>query len=157
MSETLTCLPPKLFLRNEFGLICDKNINYVYKDNGTVDWRKLIPPQFLVPNKQRTKETDPSKLGDKDLLILLAGIKELASIRGYESVHYTVTAPTSDTVVATCHIKWIPNFETENRPIVFGGIGDATPFNTTGFGKQFLGPVAENRAFIRYCFLITVP
>lgn len=149
MSELPTCIPPKLFSRNEFGLICSREINYLYKEDGSVDWRRIVPPQFIVPNRQRTKESDPSKLEDRDLLILLAGIKELASIRGYESVTYSLSAPTPELVMASCQIKWIPNFETEGRSIVSGGAGDATPYNTTGFGKQFLSPIAENRAFIR--------
>src|ERR1017187_4253624 len=47
-----TCIPPKKFERNEYGLICDGSVSYVYNEDGTINWRKMIRPQFLVPNKQ---------------------------------------------------------------------------------------------------------
>src|SRR5436190_1798662 len=76
-------IPPKLLPRNYYGLICDGSVNYVYNTEGFVDWRKLVQQKYLVTNKQRTQETDVTKLEDKDLLILLAGIRYLAQIRGY--------------------------------------------------------------------------
>lgn len=129
------------------GLV--KGIDYTYDEDGLIDWRKLVKVEHLVPNRQRTQETDVSKLEDRDLLILLAGIKRLGNLRGFNSVNYNVTSPHPDAVFATCTIEFIPNFETEGRAVTFTGIGDATIHNTKGFGKQFLGPVAENRAFVR--------
>jgi hypothetical protein len=85
---------------------------------------------------------------DSDLLILLHGIKELAQLRGFTDVTYQ-TNIFSDFVVAVCTIKWIPNFETENQVVTFSAIGDATPANTSGVGRIYLGPIAENRAFLR--------
>jgi hypothetical protein len=52
-------------------------------------------------------------------------------------------------LVATCTISWIPNFETEGRKVTFSAIGDASPSNTNSFARFFLGPIAENRAFVR--------
>jgi hypothetical protein len=60
-----------------------------------------------------------------------------------------VTSPCQDYVVAVCKINWIPNFETENRNVSFSAIGDASPYNTKEFAKNFLGPIAENRSFVR--------
>ena len=120
-----------------------------FNEDGTVNWRKMVKEEFLVPNKQRTQETDVSKLEDYQLIILLGGIKELAQIRGYTNVRYEVTSPSSDYVVATCSIDWIPNYETEDRNVTFSAIGDASPSNTQSFAKFFLGPIAENRAFVR--------
>ena len=37
----------------------------------------------------------------------------------------------------------------ENNQVVFSSVGDAGPHNTHGFGQSFLGPIAENRAFVR--------
>lgn len=139
----------KKFSRNEDGLIVNDQVNYIFNEDGTVNWRKMVKQEYLVPNRQRTKETDVTKLEDRDLLILLGGIKELAQIRGYTDVSYHVTAPSPDYVVSICKIKWIPNFETEGREIGFSAIGDASPFNTNSFAKMFLGPIAENRAFVR--------
>lgn len=109
----------------------------------------MIRPEYLVSNRQRTKEVDVSKLEDKDLLILQGGIKQLAQIRGYTEVSYEVVSPSPEYVVAICKIKWIPNFETEGKEVVFSAIGDASPLNTNSFAKLFLGPIAENRAFVR--------
>ena len=48
-----------------------------------------------------------------------------------------------------CSIDWIGNFETENHPVSFSGVGDASPFNVSSFGKLYLAAFAENRAFAR--------
>jgi hypothetical protein len=136
--------------RDESGLIIQPKVDYLFNEDGTVDWRKMVKQEFLVPNKQRAgDETDVSKLEDNQLIILLGGIKELAQIRGYTNVRYDVTSPSSDYVVATCSIDWIPNYETEGRAVTFSAIGDASPNNTQSFAKFFLGPIAENRAFVR--------
>jgi hypothetical protein len=154
-AQLSNCIPPNLFARNEFGLICDGTTTYVYNPDGTINWRKMIKPEFLVPNKQvferkgTTVPTTVEGLSDSEILILLGGIKELAATRGYSTVDYEVTSPAPEYVVAVCSIDWIPNYETQNRSICFSGIGDASPRNTTGFGQIFLGPIAENRAFCR--------
>ena len=133
--------------RNEDGLI--NGVDYVFTDDGLIDWRKMVKPEHLVPNKDRTSETDVTKLKDYQLIILLGGIKELAQIRGYTDVKYDVVSPSSDYVVATCTISWKPNYETEGEVVVFSAIGDASPHNTNSFARNFLGPNAENRAFVR--------
>lgn len=153
--ENDSFIPKLSFTRNEYGLIKNNNVKYSYTQEGSIDWRKMINPKHLVPNKQNFEKFGKpipktiEGLEDKDLLILLAGIKELAQIRGFTSVEYEIASPAGDYIAAICRITWIPNFETENRPIVFSAIGDASPFNTTSFGKNFLGPMAENRAFVR--------
>ena len=139
----------KIIRNEETGLITQPKVNYIYDENGLIDWRSMITKKWLVPNKDRTNETDVSKLKDNELIILLGGIKELAQIRGYTNVDYTVTSPSSDYVVATCRISWIPNYETENNPVTFSSIGDASISNTNDFAKNYLGPIAENRAFVR--------
>lgn len=139
----------KTIKRNEHGLIVNDSIEYVFDENGFVDWRKMIKQEHLVPNKQKTTDTDVSKLEDKDLIILLGGIKELAQIRGYTKVSYVVVSPSPEYVVTTCSIDWIPNYETLGMGVTFSAIGDASPHNTQSFAKLFLGPIAENRAFVR--------
>jgi len=133
--------------RSEFGLISD--VDYIFNEDGMIDWRAMIRTEHLVPNRDRTSETNVTKLKDSELIILLGGIKELAQIRGYTDLTYDVHSPSSDYVVATCSIKWIPNFETEGKGVTFSAIGDASPNNTKSFAKFFLGPIAENRAFVR--------
>jgi len=99
-------------------LTIDKNglvsgVDYIFDDSGLIDWRKMIKPEFLVPNRDRTNQTDVSKLKDHELIILLGGIKELAQIRGYTDVSYQVVSPSPEYVIATCKITWTPNYETE--------------------------------------------
>ena len=137
----------KKTVRNEEGLI--EGLTYFFNEDNSINWRKMVKPEFLVSNRDRTSETDITKLEDKDLLILLGGIKDVAQKRGFTSVMYDVKCPSSDYVVATCTIDWIPNYETENNSVRFSAIGDASPANTKDFAKYFLGPIAENRAFIR--------
>ena len=135
--------------RDENGLISQPKVDYVFDDRGFVDWRKMVKTEYLVANRQRTQEADVTQLDDKDLLILLGGIKELAQIRGYSSVEYDVKTPSADYVVATCKIKWMPNFETEGREVVFSAIADAPPGNTHSFASDYLAAIAENRSFVR--------
>ena len=139
----------KPIVRNEHGLITHPEVAYTFNENGTVNWRKMIKSEYLVPNKQRTKETDIAKLKDSELIILLNGLKELAQIRGFTNVTYNVVAASTDYFATACRIAWTPNYETEGKEIVFESIGDASPESTTSFARLFLGPIAENRAFAR--------
>ena len=142
-------IPPKTLKRNEFGLLENPPIPYVFNEDGYVNWRKMIRPEFLVANKQRTQETDISKLEDKDLLILLGGIKELAQIRGFTCVSYDVPDAGPNYVIASCYINWIGNYETSNVDVSFQSLADASPDNTQSFARNYLAAIAENRAFVR--------
>ena len=152
---TPSWIPPKIIHRNACGLIDTGGVEYFYTPEGMVDWRRMISPKFLVPNKQNFEKKGKAVpnsiagLDDRDLLILLAGIKEISQIRGYSSVNYNVISPSSDYVVACCTINWIGNYETEGNNVTFAALGDSCPANTTNFGKIFLAAVAENRAFVR--------
>lgn len=141
--------PPNISVRNRYGLIENNNTNYVYNEDGTINWRAMVKPQYLVPNKQRTQETDVSKLEDRDLLILLGGIKELAQIRGYSKVEYKVYAASEIYFATSCRITWAPNFETDDKEVCFEALADASTLNTKSFAKYFLAAIAENRAFVR--------
>ena len=140
-------IPPKIIKRNEHGLM--EGLDYVYQENGLVDWRKMIKPEYLVPNRQRTQETDVSQLKDRDLIILLGGIKDLAQIRGYKDVRYDIKFASIEYAAASCTIKWRPNYETEGEEVVFQSMSSATTDNTNGFGKLYLVEMAENRSFCR--------
>ena len=147
--QTLEVTPPKLVTRNKYGLIEDQTLNYIFNDDGTINWRKMVKVEHLVPNRQKTQETDVSKLQDKDLLILLGGIKELAQIRGYTSVEYKVVAASENYFATSCRITWLPNYETGGKEVVFESLADATLNNTKSFARFFLAAIAENRAFVR--------
>lgn len=142
-------IPPNIITRNKYGLLENASINYIYNDDGTINWRKMVKTEYLVPNRQKTQEADVSKLEDKDLLILLGGIKELAQIRGYTSVEYKVVAASEGYFATSCKIKWIPNYETNGQVIEFESLADATSNNTKSFARFFLAAIAENRAFVR--------
>jgi hypothetical protein len=148
-NQTLSQVPPNIITRNKYGLIENAGINYTYNEDGTINWRKMVKTEYLVPNRQKTQETDVSKLEDKDLLILLGGIKELAQIRGYTSVEYKVVAASENYFATSCKITWLPNYETGDREIVFEALADATSNNTKSFARFFLAAIAENRAFVR--------
>ena len=144
----------KPLVRDSNGLI--PGVDYVLSEDGSsIDWRKMVKPEYLVPNKQvfakRNQEVPASikDIEDKDLLILLQGIKELCKLRGFLSVTQTITSPCKELVACVCMISWIPNFETEGKILISTGAADATPGNTSGFGNLFLTAIAENRAFVR--------
>lgn len=139
----------KKFVRNDAGLLQNPSVDYAFNEDGSVDWRKMVRKEFLVANKSRTQETNIDNLEDKDLLILLGGIKELAQIRGYTDVKYNVVKAERDYVCTACEITWIPNYETGGKEVKFQALADAHYGNTNSFAINFLAAIAENRAFTR--------
>ncbi len=133
--------------RDGMGLL--SGVDYILEDNGLISWRKMVKPEFLVSNRDRTKETNTDNLQDKDLIILLGGLKDLAQIRGYTKVSYDVFAAAEHYVCVSCTINWLPNFETENREVSFQSLASTSLNNTKDFGKLYLAEMAENRAFCR--------
>jgi hypothetical protein len=77
---------PDVYQRDDHGLL--KNQDYVFNEDGSIDWRSMIKPDFLYPNRDwftiRSKPVPDSTEGlrDNQLLIMLGGIKELAKMRG---------------------------------------------------------------------------
>lgn len=145
--------PSSPFSRNDVGLL--NNLLYKYNDDGTVDWKGMVKPEFLVPNKDKFpagtdfSAIDVTQVDDGQLLILLGGIKDIACIRGFTMVDYDVITARQDYVAVKCNISWIPNYETSMEPVKFSALADAHFENTSGFGNKFLMAIAENRAFIR--------
>lgn len=143
------------FKRDTFGLL--ECVNYIFNADNTINWRAMINKEHLVPNRDafknqkdiNLKEIDVSALADNQLLILLAGIKELAQIRGYKNVSYDVIQAQPDYVAVKCTIDWTPNYETNMETVSFSALADAHLDNTKDFAKNFLMAIAENRAFIR--------
>lgn len=140
-------------MRNEQGLI--QNVEYVYDDSGFVNWRQMIKPEFLYPNKGWFEvrglkiPTSIEGLEDHQLTIKLAGIKELLKLRGFINCDTDTDLVDKEYVKAKCTIVFLPNFETENREVRFSANANATVDNTNGFGVKFLETIAENRAFVR--------
>ena len=144
---------PDLWKRNEHGLL--NSVDYIFNDDGSVNWRAMINPEHLYPNKdwfEMRKMPMPSSvegLDDSQLLIKLSGIKELAKLRGFHNVTYDITESSDSRVVVQCMINWIENYESSSFSQTFSSIANATTSNTNGFAAKFLECIAENRAFVR--------
>lgn len=153
-SKALSNQPPSHIdcKRNEYGLL--NSVNYSFNEDGSVNWRSMVKPEFVYPNKDwfdlRKQEvpSSPEGLTDKQLLIMLGGIKELAKLRGFTKVKYSLDYPSDNYVVAKCSIEWIPNYENEES-VVYEDVANATANNTDLFCLKFLETIACNRAFIR--------
>ncbi len=145
---------PDLWARNEHGLL--QSVEYEFNQDGSVNWRAMINPEHLYPNKdyfEMRKMPVPDSiegLEDNQLLIKLGGIKELAKLRGFHNVTYDVVESSDSRVVVQCMINWIENYEgAYAHTQTFSSIANATTNNTNGFAAKFLECIAENRAFVR--------
>ena len=143
---------PDIYKRNEHGLL--ENVDYEFNEDGSVNWRAMIKEEVLYPNKDwfasRKKDipTSVEGLSDKQLLIMLGGIKELAKMRGYSTVAFDVTQPSDGYVTAKCTINWDKNYETQDEG-AYQDYANATLANTDNFCAKFLETIACNRAFVR--------
>ena len=144
---------PKIYKRDGDGLLI--NVDYIFNEDGSVDWRSMIKEEHLFPNKgwfeSRKKSVPRSIEGLKDyqLLIKLSGIKELARLRGFSTVEYNTVKCESNHVAVSCTVTFIPNYETGNSPVFFQDMANATSENTSSFATKFLETIACNRAFVR--------
>jgi hypothetical protein len=166
-SKVSNNVPPRTFRRNEYGLL--ENFDYIFSDDGTVNWRSMIPPQFLYLNPQHTERIEKEhkkkiseisviedKVKDRDLVITLQGIRYLAFLRGFTDISYSIHQASNEYASIVCRIYWIPNYETPilNPEAVFdtigsSGVGSANLLTTNQMTKNYLVEMAENRAFCR--------
>ena len=143
---------PDVYKRNGHGLL--ENVEYIFNEDGSVNWRAMIKEEFLYPNKgwfdsrNQPVPTSPEGLEDKQLLIMLGGIKELAKMRGYSTVAFDVVHSSDGYVTAKCMINWNKNYETQDE-VVYEDYANATLSNTDNFCAKFLETIACNRAFVR--------
>lgn len=144
---------PDVYKRDDHGLL--ENVDYIFNEDGSVNWRAMIKPEFLYPNKDwfnfRNKDMPDSVdgLADNQLLIMLGGIKELARLRGFESVTFNTETTSPGYVTASCEITWSPNYESNKECVVYQDVANATLDNTDSFASKFLETIACNRAFVR--------
>ena len=151
------CVPPKNARHsgrlNAFGLF--DNVGYVFKENGDVDWKAMIDPANLVVNEDwfvRYKKDIPSStegLKDEQMIITLQGFKDLAKLRGYQSVSFDVLESSKEYVSVKCSIQWRGNYETLDQSIYYEELANASVYNTDSFASVFLETIGANRAFSR--------
>jgi len=144
-------------------VIVDESVNispssildsYLAKSQNAIDWLSLIDLKYIVPNRDKfIKRNQPvpastDNLLDTEKLILLAGFKQVAQIRGYSKVDYTPLYVDHEMVSVKCTITWLPSEETKVA-VEFSALADASVNNTHNFAKNFLATIAENRSFVR--------
>ena len=105
------------------GLV--NGVTYIFKEDGTVNWRAMIKKEYLTINRQYEKilteklkkdfsEITIDEVEDRHLLILLQGLKELANL--FESIglmflYLAILSRTSDLASSRIKIlKFISNF-----------------------------------------------
>lgn len=157
--------PPISLERNKYGLF--NHIKYVFNEDGTVNWRAMIPNKYLYINpdilsnasraqaftnkygkKPSEINLDVDKVEDKDLTILLGGIRYLANLRGMDRFSYNVKESRNDYSVIECNIDWVPNYQNPGYGSS-SGVACASPQNTSQFVVHYLPEMASNRAFCR--------
>jgi|TARA_R110002110_G_scaffold77056_1_gene202599 hypothetical protein len=137
----------------ENGLLT--NVEYIFNEDGTVNWRGMVKDEFLYPNHDffnRKGKDSPSSvegLEDRQLLIMLGGIKELAQLRGFTSITFNTEMVNSLHAVSTCSISWLPNYETGGKEVFSEAVASAHCNNTDEFGMKFLESMSSNRSFVR--------
>ena len=143
---------PKLFNRDENGLL--NNIQYTFNEDGSINWRAMVKEEHLFPNRtwfEKFKKEVPKTiegLKDHQLLIKLSGIKELARLRGFDSVKFETIKCEQDHVAVKCQISFISNYETSDK-VIYEDMANATVNNCSSFAVKFLETIASNRAFVR--------
>ncbi len=141
-----------------------KGVDYKFTPEGLVDWRAMVPIQFLyvnndIKNRERVErvygkpynEIDiiKDKVKDSDLIILLGGIKYIAKLRSFKSISYNIHTSNQEYVAVNCKIKFSGNYETLGEDIDFEDNACAHLNNTNSFATRYLLEMATNRAFCR--------
>lgn len=149
-----------------------KTVNYKFDEHGLVDWKSMIPKEFVFFNFERIEKDGivfPSKedgspaenlsqvkdpenwLSDERYLILgLGAINKLATIRGLKSRRFTFLRVDSTYISCVCKVTFRGNYETNFEDLEYEEAANASVENVFGddFSK-FLEPMAVNRAWAR--------
>ena len=148
------CVPPNSRIAtNSFGLF--EQVEYVFGEDGLVDWKDMINPKHVVVNEdwfirhQKDIPTSIEGLKDEQKIITLQGFKELAMLRGYNSLKFEIVNSSDTYCNMKCSIVWDANFETKNREVLHEEVANASVYNTDSFASVFLETIAANRAFSR--------
>jgi hypothetical protein len=131
---------------------------FIFNDNGSINWRSMVKAEYLYPNREWFETRNlpvPDSiegLADNQLLIKLGGLKELAKLRGYNSVKYKLIKCDPDYVITKCSIEWKPlifNNQIQEDACHFEDVANASLDNTNDFCSKFLETIAANRSFVR--------
>lgn len=139
--------------RDQYGFL--PNIEYHFKDDNCIDWRKMIPQKYLVPNKQKfPKDTDLSKLNvaeleNHQLLILMAGARFALALQGGQITRKYIAAAHEGYVAMTCEVTLMPSYENNYEYKTYIGESCAHFGNTDSFGRNYLCEIAGNRSEVR--------
>jgi len=141
------------------------SVTYEFLPNGSIDWRAMISPEHIVLSKEAFLRKDPpiqidqldeealeklkKKAKEYETVILLAGFKELADLRGFTSVKKEIINATNEYACVKVSIDFIANYETGGLPVTYEEVADAHLSNTNNFSQKYLVTIAANRAFSR--------
>lgn len=123
--------------------------DYPLDENGNIDWLRLIPEKFIVPQDKSKKDIPISELQNHEKMILLGGWKFLLKKRGYISKHDIIHSSSNEFVSATCRITWTAHEDSDNIEQTYEASADSHLENTDGMMRKFLTANAQNRAFSR--------
>lgn len=139
------------------------HVEHARDERGFVDWKSLIDPKHIVLNTETvlkkgialdnmsSEEIEEYKASapESDLLIKLAGFKDLMKLRGYIDAYPEVLFANDEKVIIRYVIVWLPNFETRHKAVKTAAVASASVKTTTGKFQNFLETIAENRALVR--------
>lgn len=146
------------FTRTADGLVA--GVTYHYTPDGRIDWQRMVEPRFLfVPKEHLDKvcieqgvtsdKIDVTKVCDKWLRIRVAGLNQVAQLRGIMSIEYPIVHVDEASVTATCVIEFVPSFETGDLPFSCSAIASANLHSVDRDFAPYLATYAENRSFSR--------
>lgn len=141
---------PLKLRRNEFGLL--KNVDYKFSPDGFINWRAMIEPEYLYPNKDWFRKYDQpvpnsiEDLEDYQLIIKIGGLNKLAAIRGFSMIDHETTHVGEDAVYDKCTISWIPNYETDMKDVIYSYGANSNDKNCGDFMRSFKETQAEYRS-----------
>lgn len=162
MSDVLENLPKQIKINelNEYGLI--KGHNYLFDDNGKINWRLMVPIEYLYVNPSNKAKMEKKygklyddikpaedKVEDTDLVITLAGLKHLLKIHRFKSVKFNIKESNENYASVNCEILFCGNYDTLNQDIFYSENACAHFGNTTNFARHYLLEMATNRALAR--------
>lgn len=152
---TAPITPP---IRDANGLL--PTIPYTYTTDGRINWRALVPPQYLyvssefeievktTQNVNSKWDIDVTKVPDKQLVITLAGLKWLARVRGLKAVRASDLHVTDTEVTSVCTVEFIPNRD-DPEGLTVGVQASASVYSVSGKFQLYLAALAQNRAYSR--------